>query len=87
MNMTTHPKARSAPAGHAGRAPSPHPTGSVNERVRRCVHSVGTPDTSPHMEVVMQELPGIGLLILTLLSDEVLTVPQWRLELAAGDND
>lgn len=37
-------------------------------------------------ERVMNELPGLPLL-LGLLSDEVLTLPDWRAELVAGDND
>lgn len=35
----------------------------------------------------MDELPGIGLSLLVLLSDEVLSLPEWRQELASGGND
>lgn len=35
----------------------------------------------------MDELPGIGVIILITISDEVLSLPDWRQELAAGGND
>jgi hypothetical protein len=35
----------------------------------------------------MYELPGIGIALLLIIGDEVLSVPEWRVELAAGDND
>ncbi len=35
----------------------------------------------------MDELPGIGVALLILIADEVLSLPEWRLELAAGSND
>lgn len=35
----------------------------------------------------MSELPGINLLIITILADEVATLADWQVSLFAGDSD
>ena len=35
----------------------------------------------------MGELPGLGHGLLIVLTDEVIELPEWRLELATGGND